>query len=522
MSNYKKMTTFVFINNFYKNPVLMSKNKKFFFLFVSFLLLCTISVIAQNIGIEVNKDGKLSLLQHILIWYEKNMTYPVIALLMALESSFLGIIPSELIVSVAAYVALDNATSLTFWGVVVSATVGSLFGGLINYCLAIFLGRKALYSLADSRLGHFFLLNSDKLITAEKWFVRYSKVSVCIGRLVPGVRQFISIPAGLSRMKLLPFMLYTVVGSSVWNTIIAALGYFLHGQQDLIKKYSYELSYLIVIILVLVLMFFLIKHLKNKKMQNKNAKIYGLIGYPLSYSMSKNFFTEKFEKEKIIARFELFETQDDDELTNFFAKIRSQTDFALQGFNVTFPLKEKIIPFLDEIDPIATEIGAVNCVKIIKDENQNIYLKGYNTDTLGFEMAIKPYLEEKKINALICGTGGAGKAISAALRRLNVDFKFVSRTKTEKNITYSEVCEQIIADNLLIINATNLGFGKMENQCVPLPYEFITPEHLLFDVIYNPAETLFLQKGRQRGTRTINGSQMFANQALESWEIWNT
>ena len=499
----------------------MSKNKKYLILSVSFLIFCTISGIAQNTGIEANTNEKVTLLQHILNWYQENMTYPVIAFLMALESSFLGIIPSELIISVAAYVALDNTTSLTFWGVVGSATVGSLVGGLINYSLAIFLGRKALYSLADSRLGHFFLLNSEKLIKAEQWFVRYSKISVCIGRLVPGVRQFISVPAGLSRMNLLPFVIFTVIGSGAWNTVIAALGYLLHGQQDLIKKYSLELSYLIVIILFLVFAFLFIKYLRKKKLRQKTAKIFGLTGYPLTYSRSKKFFSDKFEKEKINAHFELFEIQDDNEILNFIEKIRNQTDFAkLQGFSITFPLKEKIIPFLDEIDQKADEIGAVNCVKIIKID-EKIILKGYNTDTLGFEQAIKPYLEERKMKALICGSGGTAKAIAAALERLKIDFTFVSRNKTEKNITYSEICEQIIKDNLLIINATNLGFGKFENQCVPLPYEFITHEHLLFDVIYNPAETLFLQKGRQCGARTINGSQMFVNQALAAWEIWN-
>ncbi|MCL2597084.1 MAG: VTT domain-containing protein [Paludibacter sp.] len=500
----------------------MTANKKIIVIFLSLLLFCTISTIAQNVGIEAHTDEKLSLLEQILIWYDKNMTYPVIALLMALESSFLGIIPSELIISVAAYVSLDNDVSLTFWGVVAAATVGSLLGGLINYSLAIFMGRKVLYSLADSKLGHFFLLNSNKLIKAEKWFVSYSKVSVCIGRLVPGVRQFISIPAGLSRMKLTPFMIYTVVGSSAWNTVIAALGFFLHGQQDLIKKYSVELSYLIVIILVLIILFFFIKYLINKKLHTKNTQIYGLIGYPLSTSMSQKFFTNKFKKEKIRACFELFEIQEDDQIAAFVEKIRSQKGFTMCGFNVTFPLKEKIIPFLDEIDPAAKAIGAVNCVKIVINENKNMSLKGYNTDSFGFEQAIKPHLEGKKMNALICGTGASGRAIAAALRRLNVDFWFVSRTKTAENITYSEVSQQVISENLLIINATNLGFGKMKNQYPPLPYEYITPEHLLFDVIYNPAETLFLKKGIQHGSNIINGSQMFVNQALASWDIWNS
>ena len=500
----------------------MSFNKKIFFLLISFFILCTISSVAQSVGIEANTSEKTSLLQYILAWYENNMTYPVIAFLMALESSFLGIIPSELIISVAAYVSLDNDSALTFWGVVAASTVGSMLGGLINYSLAIFLGRKVLYSLADSRLGHFFLLSSSKLIKAEEWFVRYSKVSVCIGRLVPGVRQFISIPAGLSRMKLPPFMIYTVIGSGVWNTVIAGLGYLFHGQQDLIKKYSVELSYVIVIILVIVISYFLIKYLINKKLHKKNTKIYGLIGHPLSYSLSKSFFSEKFENEKINARFELFEIQDDNELSIFFEKIRNQTDFTLYGFNVTFPLKEKVIPFLDEIDQTSAEIGAVNCVKIIKNENNIISIKGYNTDTLGFEQAIKPYLEGKQISALICGGGATGRAIAAALCRLNVDYQFVSRENNTKNITYSQVSEQLVSENLLITNATNLGFDTMENQCVPLPYEHITSEHLLFDVIYNPVETHFLQKGRQHGAQTINGIQMFENQALASWEIWNS
>ncbi|GHT18212.1 hypothetical protein FACS189429_4300 [Bacteroidia bacterium] len=486
---------------------------------VCFLLIaCTAFVAAQSIGVERNTGETLSLIQHIEIWYANNMSYPVIALLMALESSFLGIIPSELIVSAAAYVALDNATSLSFWGVVIASTAGSMLGGLINYTIAVFLGRKALYALADSRVGHFFLLNGNKLMKAEAWFVRYSKLSVCIGRLVPGVRQFISIPAGLSRMKLLPFVLYTVAGSGVWNTVLASLGYFLHGQQDLIKKYTFELSYLIVVIIIVFFMFFLIKYLKKRKLQMKNATIFGLIGYPLTHSMSKKYFTEKFERENINAHFELFEIQNDNELKTFCEKIKTSN---LRGFNVTFPLKEKILPLLHKLDTAAAEIAAVNCVQIIEKENGEKYLKGYNTDTFGFENAIKPYLDKKIKSALVCGTGGAAKAIVAALKRLNMPFTLISRTKTEKTITYAEVTAQTIADNLLIINATNLGFGAMEKQCVALPYQYITSEHLLFDVIYNPQETLFLQQGRQHGARTINGSQMFVEQALAAWKIWN-
>ncbi|MDR2825039.1 MAG: VTT domain-containing protein [Prevotellaceae bacterium] len=498
----------------------MPQFPKKIFALCSLLLFCAVVVMAQGIGVEQDAGEKLSLIQHIEIWYAENMSYPVIILLMALESSFLGIIPSELIVSAAAYVALDSTTSLTFWGVVAVATVGSLLGGLINYTIAVFLGRRALYALADSTLGHFFLLNSDKLIKAEAWFVRYSKLSVCIGRLVPGVRQFISIPAGLSRMKLLPFMLYTIVGSGVWNVVLAALGYFLHGQQDLIKKYTFELSYIIVVALAAALIFFLIKYLKKKKAEKQHTRLFGLIGYPLVYSKSKKYFAEKFEREKVNARFELLEIKSDEELTDFCNKIKIST-LVLRGFNVTFPLKEKIISFLDQIDAPAAEIGAVNCVKIIRNENGIFRLKGYNTDTLGFEQAIKPYLDKRTKRALVCGTGGVAKAIIAALARLEIPYTLVSRTKTDKTITYAEVSAQTIADHLLIINATNLGFGSHENECVTLPYEHITHEHLLYDVIYNPTETLFLQRGRQRGARTLNGSQMFAEQAEAAWALWN-
>ncbi|MDR1654043.1 MAG: VTT domain-containing protein [Prevotellaceae bacterium] len=495
------------------------------------LVVCAACVSAQGADIDPNLPEKISLIEHIENWYANNMTYPVITLLMALESSFLGIIPSELIVSAAAYVSLDSATALTFRGVVVAATVGSLLGGMINYTIAALLGRKALYMLADSRAGRFFLLNSNKLIKAETWFVRYSKLSVCIGRLAPGVRQFISIPAGLARMKLIPFALYTIAGSGVWNTVLAAMGYFLHGQQDLIEKYTFELSYFTVIILILILAFFVIKNFRNKRLKKMRMQIFGLTGYPLKYSMSKKYFSEKFTREKIDARFDLFEIRNANELENFIQTIKNAAsagkrknmpDFAhnLAGFNVTFPLKEIIIPFLDEIDPAAMEIGAVNCVKVIRKGDEKPRLKGYNTDTLGFEQAIKPYLDKNIKHALVCGTGGASKAITAALKRLNIPFTLVSRSKTEKTIAYSEVTKQMIHDNLLIVNATNVGFGTSENQCVTLPYQHITPEHLLYDVIYNPDETLFLRKGRERGARTINGSQMFAEQAAAAWKTW--
>jgi shikimate dehydrogenase len=490
----------------------MFPHRRILSVFALLLLCCTAFVVAQ-VPVAA-PDTKLSLLQHIEIWYADNMTYPVIAVLMALESSFLGVIPSELIVSAAAYVSLNPSVPLSFWGVVVAATVGSLVGGLINYSIAIWLGRKALYRLADSRLGHFFMLSGEKLLKAEAWFVRYSKISVCIGRLVPGVRQLISVPAGLSRMRLPAFAIYTIIGSSVWNTVLAIFGYLLHGQEDLIKKYTFEISYLTSAVVFALIIFFIIKNIIKKRKASKNQRVFGLIGYPLGHSMSKKYFSEKFERENINARFELFEMQDISELP---ALLESQPK--LDGFNVTYPFKEKVIPFLDEIDAAAAEIGAVNCVKITREDTGTAHLKGFNTDSVGFEKSIKPYIE-KNTKALILGTGGASKAIAFALKRLNVPTIIVSRTAGENRITYAELTAEIIADNHLIINATPLGMTATANQCSDIPYDFLTPEHLLFDAIYNPPETMFLQFGRQQHARCLNGENMFLEQAAAAWKIW--
>ncbi|MDR2840912.1 MAG: VTT domain-containing protein [Paludibacter sp.] len=492
----------------------MFHHRRIFFIFT--LLLCCggVFVMAQ-VPEAVPEDTKLSLIQHIERWYADNMTYPVIVLLMALESSFLGIIPSELIVSAAAYISLDPSVSLSFWGVVVAATIGSLLGGLINYGLAIFLGRKALYTLADTRLGHFCMLSGEKMLEAEKWFVKYSKISVCIGRLVPGVRQLISVPAGLSRMRLPAFMLYTAVGSSLWNTVLATIGYLLHGQEDLIQKYTFEISYLTGGGVVAVVIFFIIKQKLKKKKTEANQRVFGLIGAPLTHSMSKKYFFEKFEQEKINARFELFEIQNIEELPALL-----QREPKLEGLNVTFPLKEKILPFLDEIDACAAQIGAVNCVKITRDKFQQPYLKGYNTDYIGFEKAIQPYVE-KDTRALLLGTGGAAKAILFALQGLNVPVSIVSRTAGDNRMSYADLSAQTIQTHRLIINATPLGMPATADQCPDMPYASLTAEHILFDAIYNPPETKFLQMGREHHTRRINGSKMFVEQALAAWKIWN-
>lgn len=499
----------------------MFKNKnRLTKVFLLLLLVCSVvSILAQVPEAQslASPGEKISLIRQIEIWYINHMNYFVIALLMALESSFLGVIPSELIVSVAAYVALSPETTISFWGVVIFSTIGSLIGGLINYGLAIWLGRKAIYAFAETKTGHFFMLNSKKLMKAEKWFVKYSKVSVCIGRLVPGVRQFISIPAGLSRMNLLKFSFYTFLGSGVWNTVLALLGYFLHGQAELIKKYTFEISYMIVIVLILCIIFLIIRSLIRKNKKNKTMRHFGLVGYPLGHSFSKRYFTDKFKKEKIDASYKLYEYKDLEKIIETIKK-----DPQLEGLNVTIPYKEKIIPLLDELDEVAAETGAVNVVKIDRTQNtEKPFLKGYNTDIIGFEKSIKPYLENRIHKALVLGTGGASKAVVYVLRKLNVEVTTVSRTEQAGGLTYNEVDEQVIQDNLLIVNTTPLGMHPKENECPDIPYNAITNKHVLYDVIYNPEETLFLKKGREQHARTINGNIMLIEQARAAWRIWN-
>jgi len=243
-------------------------------------------------------------------------------------------------------------------------------------------------------------------------------------------------------------------------------------------------------------------------------KKYGLIGLPLVHSFSQKYFTAKFEKESIDAQYDLYELNDISE----FADLVTNTDIC--GLNVTIPYKEKVIPFLNDIDLTAKQIGAVNVIKFKRSEGQ-LHLTGYNSDAIGFENSIKPHLKNIHKKALILGTGGASKAIFYVLKKLNFDVLFVSRTAGEGKITYTELTEKVIKEHLLIVNASPVGTFPHSNECPDIPYEFLTEDHLLYDVVYNPAETIFLKNGKAKGATTINGEGMLEGQALAAWEIWN-
>jgi shikimate dehydrogenase len=246
-------------------------------------------------------------------------------------------------------------------------------------------------------------------------------------------------------------------------------------------------------------------------------KKYGLTGYPLTHSFSKRFFTEKFEKEKIDATYENFEI----ESISQFPEIIKNTP-GLTGLNVTIPYKEKVIPLLNELDEAAEKVGAVNTVKIIR-KGENIFLKGFNTDTYGFEASLKPLLKTHHVKALILGTGGASKAIKFVLNKLGISFISASIEELKENeIRYEEIDQKMMEERLLIINATPLGTFPKTETFPPIPYDFITEKHLLFDLVYNPEETLFMKKGKEKGAAVKNGYEMLLQQALKSYEIWNS
>jgi len=241
----------------------------------------------------------------------------------------------------------------------------------------------------------------------------------------------------------------------------------------------------------------------------------GLIGYPLSHSFSKKYFDEKFQKlNRTDYSFSVFSMEN---IHQFPALLNEHKN--LLGLSVTIPHKETVIPFLDEVDEVAKEIGAVNCIKIANGK-----LKGYNTDALGFKQSLRPFLDVNHTKALVFGTGGAAKAIAYVLKKLNIDVWFVTRKKNTdlpNSFTYEELTEEIVAACKLLVNTTPLGMHPNINECPALPYQAITPQHLVYDLTYNPAETLFLQKAKQQGALISNGYNMLCFQADEAWRIWN-
>ena len=243
----------------------------------------------------------------------------------------------------------------------------------------------------------------------------------------------------------------------------------------------------------------------------------GLIGNSLSFTFSKPYFDTKFKKENLIHHsYDLFELESIDEFTELM-----KNNPELDGLNVTIPYKESIIPFLDELDETAKEIGAVNTIKFIRDGDRTI-LKGYNTDTLGFGLSIKPFLKNTHERALILGTGGASKAIDYTLRNLGIQTLFVSRNPKENQINYKDVNEYVMKFHKLVINTTPLGMSPNEDTFPDIPYKLLNDSHTLIDIVYNPERTQFLAKGKQEGTEILNGLSMLQHQANESWKIWKT
>jgi shikimate dehydrogenase len=245
-------------------------------------------------------------------------------------------------------------------------------------------------------------------------------------------------------------------------------------------------------------------------------KRYGLIGYPLTHSFSKRYFTENFERENINSTYTNFEI---DTIEKFPDIIKSNPEII--GLNVTIPYKEQFIPFLYELNDSAREIGAVNTIKITRT-NSGVHLKGFNTDTFGFEKSLKPLLKPHHKKALILGTGGASKALKYVLAKLGIEYISASIEELKENeIRYDDVDEAMMADRLLIIHATPLGTFPKTDACANIPYQFITDKHLLFDLVYNPEVTLFLQKGLERGATIKNGYNMLLGQADRAYKIWN-
>ena len=242
---------------------------------------------------------------------------------------------------------------------------------------------------------------------------------------------------------------------------------------------------------------------------------YGLIGFPLGHSFSISYFNQKFQDEGIDAVYENFEIPTIDALPEVL-----DSNPNLHGLNVTIPYKEKVIPFLDSVSPEARAIGAVNVIRVTHQGNE-IKLKGYNSDVIGFTQSIEPMLDKKwHKKALILGTGGASKAIDYGLRNLGLETVFVSRYERPGTIQYSTITPEVVEEYNVIVNCTPLGMYPKTDECPALPYEALNENNLLYDLVYNPLETLFMKKGAAQGATVKNGLEMLHLQAIASWEFW--
>ncbi len=243
---------------------------------------------------------------------------------------------------------------------------------------------------------------------------------------------------------------------------------------------------------------------------------YGLIGYPLGHSFSISYFNQKFADEGINAKYENYEIPSIDELTEILDKTPE-----LKGLNVTIPYKEKVLPFLDYISPEARAIGAVNVIRVTHEKKKTI-LRGYNSDIIGFTQSIEPMLDKKwHKKALILGTGGASKAINYGLKSLGLETVFVSRYERPNTIQYKTITSEVVKEYNVIVNCTPIGMYPNTDTCPDLPYEAMDTHTILYDLIYNPDQTLFMRKGAEYGADVKNGLEMLLLQAFASWEFWN-
>lgn len=242
---------------------------------------------------------------------------------------------------------------------------------------------------------------------------------------------------------------------------------------------------------------------------------FGLIGYPLGHSFSINYFNQKFEDEGIDAIYENFEIPTIDLLPEV---INSNPE--LKGLNVTIPYKQQVIPYLDTVSPEARAIGAINVIKVVH-HGSNTILKGYNSDVIGFTKSIEPMLEKYHKKALILGTGGASKAVDFGLKSLGLETVFVSRREKNNTIQYKDITAETIREYNVIVNCTPLGMYPKTEECPDIPYEALDSKNILYDLIYNPDNTLFMKKGAEKGAEVKNGLEMLLLQAFASWEFWN-
>lgn len=243
--------------------------------------------------------------------------------------------------------------------------------------------------------------------------------------------------------------------------------------------------------------------------------VYGLVGYPLGHSFSARYFADKFRAQGIDAEYRNFDIPDIGLLSEVV------TTPGLRGLNVTIPYKQQVIPMLDELDTNAREIGAVNVISILRSHDGRPHLVGHNADIIGFCNSLRPLLRPTHRKALVLGTGGASRAVLHGLRQLGITPQLVSRSRKDGVMSYGDINAAIMEEHKLIVNCTPLGMFPKVDACPDIPYDMLTPEHLLYDLVYNPLETLFLKLGREHGAAVKNGLEMLHLQAEASWQFWN-